>query len=231
MEALPEELVCEIASWLCAKDLFSFACTCRKLFRIAQLWKRCFCCSETPTNLLAFAAFARNGHAAFVLASRLHFGDENSSSSEEAIEVNVSEAVSWYLLAESCGNATASYNLGCLLDKGSDDGSVPCDPAAATVHFRVAARAGLPAAQNALAINYELGRGTEQNMLKAVFWYRHAAAAGLSDAQFNLAILHVYGRGAEQDMNEALRLFKLAAEKDSDARAWCDRLESTAERR
>jgi len=218
MEALPEELLCEIAAWLGAVDLWALSLTSRQLRRIARdsrLWRRVRCAKRTPAPLLGFAAAVGNSHAAFVLGARLHFGEHGAA-------VDIPGAVRWYSIAARNGSATANYNLGCLLDKGAE--GLPRDPVAANERFRAAAHLGLAAAQNALAINYELGVGTERSFHKAVFWYRKAADSGLSDALFNLGLLHFYGRGVRQDLAEAYRLFKRAAVNDSDSAVWCERV-------
>ena len=54
-----------------------------------------------------------------------------------------------------------------------------------------------------LGIQYQDGKGVEQNFKEAVKWYRKAAEQGDSDAQNNLGFMYQKGQGVERDFGEA----------------------------
>ena len=69
-----------------------------------------------------------------------------------------------------------------------------------------------------LGIQYQDGKGVEQNFKEAVKWYRKAAEQGDADAQNNLGFMYEKGLGVERDFDEATKWFHKAAEQgDSDA--------------
>src|SRR5437899_236299 len=76
--------------------------------------------------------------------------------------------------------------------------------------LRAAAEAGDAAAQAALGLAYQNGRGAEQNDALAVDWYRKAAAAGNSEAQNDLGVMYMNGWGVEKNKEEAVRWYRLA---------------------
>jgi TPR repeat protein len=76
--------------------------------------------------------------------------------------------------------------------------------------LRAAAESGDPAAQTALGLACQNGRGVEQNDALAVDWYRKAAAAGNSEAQNDLGVMYMNGWGVEKNKVEAVRWYRLA---------------------
>ncbi|RIA78640.1 hypothetical protein C1645_842787 [Glomus cerebriforme] len=67
-------------------------------------------------------------------------------------------------------------------------------------------------AMNNLAIFYENGFGTEENLEKAFYWYQKAAENGNSDAMCNLAIFYENGFGTEENLEKAFYWCQKAAE-------------------
>ena len=66
------------------------------------------------------------------------------------------------------------------------------------------ARQGQPEAELALARMYHTGRGVEQDVHEAVYWYCHAASHGVAEAQFQLALFYLDGNVVNE--NEAMAL-------------------------
>jgi len=73
------------------------------------------------------------------------------------------------------------------------------------------ARQGDPKAQNRLGMNYQKGRGVEQNYEKAYFWYKKAADQNDADGQNNVGWFYEKGFGVNKDLNQATRWYKKAA--------------------
>jgi TPR repeat protein len=63
-------------------------------------------------------------------------------------------------------------------------------------------------------LSYAKGRGIEQNISKALYWYKRAAANGEVSAQYNLAEHLRTDDGIEQDYKMSLFWFRKAAEKN-----------------
>lgn len=87
---------------------------------------------------------------------------------------NYAEAVAhWQQLVERSADTPSSIYLGYahLTGKG-----VSYDPAASFRYYARAAERGDPAAQYALGLAYELGRGVEQDIVEAEYWYGLAVA-------------------------------------------------------
>lgn len=62
---------------------------------------------------------------------------------------------------------------------------------------------------------FELGRGTEQDALKAVKWYQLAITKGLNVARAHLGVMYLQGNGIKCDLHKARALLQPAAEKGS----------------
>ena len=77
---------------------------------------------------------------------------------------------------------------------------------------RSAADQGHAGAQCSLGVNYEQGRGVQQNVAEAARWYHKAAEQGDADAQFILGVSYEQGRGVQQNDAEAARWYRKAAE-------------------
>lgn len=67
-------------------------------------------------------------------------------------------------------------------------------------------------AQYKLGVFCETGRGTEQNMEKALFWYRRADSNGSAAAKFRLGELYERGLGVEQDPKKAAEYYRVAGD-------------------
>ena len=63
-----------------------------------------------------------------------------------------------------------------------------------------------------LGIQYQDGKGVEQNFKEAIKWYREAAEQGDSDAQNNLGFMYEKGLGVERDFDEATKWYRKASE-------------------
>ena len=83
------------------------------------------------------------------------------------------------------------------------------DPELRTLFAR--ARAGDPAAQNALGEKFENGEGVARDPTAAARWYRLAAEQGYAAAQLNLGVLYENGEGVQRDLREAVRWYAQAA--------------------
>ena len=52
---------------------------------------------------------------------------------------------------------------------------------------------GISVSQYNTGVNYSIGRGIEQDLEKAVYWYQRASEQGHSKAPFNIAIIYTDG--------------------------------------
>lgn len=84
------------------------------------------------------------------------------------------------------------------------------------MHLRVAAEAGLAAAQCTLGVRYRLGEGgVSQDFAEARKWYQLAADQGNSAAMGNLAELYEKGLGVTKDPIKTLQWRRRAKEQDA----------------
>jgi len=74
------------------------------------------------------------------------------------------------------------------------------------------AEQGDAAAQNKLGEAYEYGKGVDQDLHEAAYWYKKAAGKGLADAQFNLGVLYGAGDGVPQSFDKAVELLEKASQ-------------------
>jgi localization factor PodJL len=107
------------------------------------------------------------------------------------------------------GDATALYEIAAQAAEGR--GMVQ-DMATAAHFFERAAQAGLPPAQERLAMLHERGAGVPRDLKQAAFWYERAALGGNIRAMHNLATLLVSGATGKPDHPAALRWYGEAAE-------------------
>lgn len=114
----------------------------------------------------------------------------------------------WTPLADG-GDARSQFGLGLLYEQGG--GSIPPDGEAALRWYRLAARQGLPAAQNNLGLMFAEGRGAPRDVEFAVSLWRQAAGAGHAMAQYNLAVALEHGAGVPRDEREARQWLHRAA--------------------
>ena len=83
------------------------------------------------------------------------------------------------------GNAGARYRLGVRHMERSQD-------VAAFKWLTKSAEAGNGAAQNAIGMMYELGRGVSKDYEAAARWYQKAAVGGFADSAVNLGNLYAW---------------------------------------
>lgn len=74
------------------------------------------------------------------------------------------------------------------------------------------AQAGDAAAMYEVGRMYELGRGTEPDMKKAVQWYERALNKGQNNARAHLGVLYYEGTGVNRDLKKAVGLLQPAAQ-------------------
>lgn len=74
------------------------------------------------------------------------------------------------------------------------------------------AKAGDASAMYEIARMYELGRGTEPDMTKAVQWYEQAFNKGQNNARAHLGVLYFEGSGVTRDIKKAISLLQPAAQ-------------------
>lgn len=78
--------------------------------------------------------------------------------------------------------------------------------------LRSSAQSGSGAAQYALGLRYEYGRGIDQSDSQAMFWYKKSAVQGVASAQYRLAVLLDNGWGGTVNKQQAFAWYKAAAE-------------------
>lgn len=74
------------------------------------------------------------------------------------------------------------------------------------------AEGGNAAAQDAIGLMYELGRGVAKNEGEAARWYEKSAEQAFPDGEVNLGYLLALGRGVKRDYGKAAEWFRRAAE-------------------
>ena len=77
--------------------------------------------------------------------------------------------------------------------------------------WRHLAEQGDAAAQGAIGMMYDIGKGVPEDDAEAAKWYRMAAEQGKANAQFVLGLKYVYGEGVPQDYVAAHMWLNLAA--------------------
>ncbi|MBQ7411509.1 MAG: sel1 repeat family protein [Clostridia bacterium] len=76
---------------------------------------------------------------------------------------------------------------------------------------KIALKGHIPA-MSMMGYLYEVGKGTEPDIYKAVEWYKKSAEGGSNTAQYNLASCYKNGKGVKKDLCEAVRWFTASAE-------------------
>ena len=74
---------------------------------------------------------------------------------------------------------------------------------------------GISVSQYNTGVNYSIGRGIEQDLEKAVYWYQRASEQGHSKAPFNIAIIYTDGIGLDPDPELGLKYFLMAEERNN----------------
>jgi len=77
------------------------------------------------------------------------------------------------------------------------------------------AEAGKLSAMYEVGRMYELGRGTQTDIQKAMLWYERASQQGQNNARAELGAIYFEGNGIKRDLGKAFKLFELAARNGS----------------
>lgn len=115
----------------------------------------------------------------------------------------------WQPLADA-GNPVAQYSLGKLFERGG--GAIRQDFAQAARWYKVAAKAGIAAAQNNLALMHAQGRGLPRDVEKAIGLWLQASRQNHPMAQYNLGLAYFRGEGVGKEEREAAGWFRRAAD-------------------
>ena len=78
--------------------------------------------------------------------------------------------------------------------------------------MKESAEQGDAVAQLHVALMYQHGRGTQQDLNQAFEWIKKSAEQGNAEAQYNLSVMYRNGEGVEQDQEKALYWLKKAAQ-------------------
>ncbi|WP_429067741.1 tetratricopeptide repeat protein [Aeromonas bestiarum] len=73
------------------------------------------------------------------------------------------------------------------------------------------AEQGQPRAQALMGWSHEVGRGSEQDISRAITLYRQAAQAGDAFGQYRLGEVYLRGAGVKRDLRQAFHWMELAA--------------------
>lgn len=147
---------------------------------------------------------AEAGH----VPSQYSLGVWYSSMDEEYAQWDLA-ATWWHKAAPS--NAKAAYALGVYYSRKAD----PADPAEALRWYKVAAEAGIPPAQHALAEMYLHGESAEQDSEEGRRLLELAAEAGLTPAMDDLIRLYREADSPYRNAEKAFRWMLRAAEEGS----------------
>jgi TPR repeat protein len=120
------------------------------------------------------------------------------------------EAISYWTNEAAKGNPQAAHRLGVEFQDGKP-GVAPRDYAKAHKYHLQAALAGNALSMFDLGSMYEMGLGTERNLVEAARWYGLSARYGLAQGQYNYATMLERGDGVPADQVEAYKFFVLAA--------------------
>lgn len=107
------------------------------------------------------------------------------------------------------GDAAAIYDIA---SRAAEGRGIPQDMILAIHLYERAAQAGLPPAQERLAMLMDKGIGTARDPKQAAIWYERAAQGGNIRAMHNLATLLASGAAGKPDYAAALRWYSEAAE-------------------
>ncbi len=117
-----------------------------------------------------------------------------------------------FLIDANKGDPEAQTNVG---DYHRSSWVLPnSDLVEAVKWYRLAAAQGFPAAQHALGLCYEDGKGVPVDYIEAASWYRKAAHQGYAPAQRKLFYFYSRGMGVEKDEKVGVAWLQLADEQD-----------------
>ena len=118
-------------------------------------------------------------------------------------------AVFWYRQASAGGFATATFNLGVLVQRGQ---GVDADPEQAFAMFLEAADEGNSHAQNAVGLAYLTGNGVQPDPVQAATWFTTASANSNPRGAFYLGWMFENGVDGAPDLESAAAWYRVAAE-------------------
>lgn len=127
------------------------------------------------------SAAQNNGDGIWVLALCYEHG--------RGVEEDVAQAVALYRKGAELGHAPSQHSLACYMMRGD---YLANDDETAFSLFEQAAMQGYKLAEFSLCKMYELGRGTEANLAKAIEWGEKAATGGSANTQYEVAKLYTY---------------------------------------
>ncbi len=81
--------------------------------------------------------------------------------------------------------------------------------------WQVSADSGDLASQRNLGHLYRLGKGVQQDLTQAAFWYYTAAKGGSDSAQYNLGVMYLRGEGIPRNEEEGVLWLERAAEQNN----------------
>jgi TPR repeat protein len=122
------------------------------------------------------------------------------------------EYLKGFLIDANKGDPEAQTNIG---DYYHNSWGLPnSDLVEAVKWYRLAAAQGFPAAQHALGLCYEGGKGVPVDFIEAASWYRKAAYQGYARAQRKFYNCYSRGIGVEKDQKTGDAWLQLADEQD-----------------
>ena len=89
------------------------------------------------------------------------------------------------------------------------------DYASAFTEWQTAADRGDTEAQRNLGHLYRWGKGVQQDLTQAAFWYYTAAKGGSDSAQYNLGVMYLRGEGIPRNEEEGVLWLERAAEQNN----------------
>ena len=122
------------------------------------------------------------------------------------VEVDLDEAVKWFVLAGKSGSAAGFMSLGLHYS----DSAKPRDVPKAMHFYEKAAKLGHVDAQLNLGRFYFVGDGVEQDYVKARKWIQKAAELGSAQGYFLMGALYFDALGVKKDIEKALRYYELS---------------------
>lgn len=122
-----------------------------------------------------------NGAGLWVLALCYEHG--------RGVEKDVQKCIELYHKGAQLGHAPSQHSYACYLMRGD---YLDNDDETAFSLFEQSAMQGYKLAEFSLCKMYELGRGTEANLAKAIEWGEKAATGGSADTQYEVATLYTY---------------------------------------
>jgi hypothetical protein len=174
--------------------------------------------TEEHWNKLMSLAKSGNDEAQWEIGYYHECGAVDSSGNVLA-KVSSSEALQWYTLSATQGNASAQCSLSSLLSSGA--GIARNYQAAIKWAKKAISQGNASAAFNLGTIYRDLKKPAI-----SFRWYRQATAMGDNDSFLNVGLCHLFGFGTKQDCDAAHDCFKAII--DGPAAASCQRTKENA---